>query len=193
MEFTIVCDRGTLDYSSDKPGLSLHGSDGRMVEVELPEKDGFVGELQSFVDSCQEGIPPADCLPEESAESVAMALAMGRSRAGGGARVALFLMGAKLALVLPVSPLGREQQGPSRRRGRRGPGSPRGRSRPAAKSACLCCGRHPPVSASDLIRARTAFQARSAIGPNSARSSQPLRRPRVRGEASHGCGREPSR
>lgn len=89
MEFTIVCDRGTLDYSSDKPGLSLHGSDGRMVKVELPEKDGFVGELQSFVDSCQEGIPPADCLPEESAESVAMALAMGRSRAGGGARVAL--------------------------------------------------------------------------------------------------------
>ena len=89
MEFTIVCDRGTLDYSSDKPGLSLYGSDGRMVEVDLPEKDGFVGELQSFVDSCHEGVPPKDCRPEESAESVAMALAMGRSRASGGARVTL--------------------------------------------------------------------------------------------------------
>ena len=89
MEFTIVCDGGTLDYSSAKPGLSLYGSDGRMVEVALPEQDGFVGELQSFVDSCREGAPPADCLPEESAESVAMTLAMGRSRASGGARVAL--------------------------------------------------------------------------------------------------------
>ncbi|MYB52175.1 MAG: hypothetical protein F4X77_08245, partial [Acidobacteriia bacterium] len=89
MEFTILCDGGTLDYSSDRPGLSLYGSDGKLAEVEVPEQDGFVGELQSFVDSCERGVPPADCPPEESAESIAMTLAMRRSRASGGARVTL--------------------------------------------------------------------------------------------------------
>ena len=89
MEFTIVCDGGTLDYSSDIEGLSLYNSEGKDVPLRLPEKDGFVAELQCFVDSCRAGVGPADCLPEESAESVAMTLAMGRSRASGGAKVTL--------------------------------------------------------------------------------------------------------
>ena len=89
MEFTIVCDGGTLDYSSDIEGLALYNSKGKDVPLRLPEKDGFVAELQCFVDSCKAGVAPADCLPEESAESVAMTLAMRRSRASGGAKVTL--------------------------------------------------------------------------------------------------------
>ena len=89
MEFTIVCEGGTLDYNSGKQGLSLYNADGKMVEVELSERDGFVGEIQGFVDSCESGVAPADCPPEQSAESVAMTLAMRRSRASGGARVTL--------------------------------------------------------------------------------------------------------
>ena len=85
MEFTIVCDGGTLDYRSDKEGLALYNSEGNQEDVALPEKDGFVGELQSFVDSCEAGVAAAACLPEESAESVGMTLAMVRSRSNGGA------------------------------------------------------------------------------------------------------------
>ncbi len=85
MEFTILCDGGTLDYRSDKPGLRLHAASGEMVEVGLPDGDGFAGELQAFVDACASGEAPAACRPEDSAESVRMALAMNRSRLAGGA------------------------------------------------------------------------------------------------------------
>ncbi len=84
MEFTILCDGGTLDHSSEKAGLRLYTSTGKLVHVELPAQDGFVGELQAFVDACVDGVPPALCPPEDSAESLRMALAMNRSRAQGG-------------------------------------------------------------------------------------------------------------
>ena len=87
MEFTIICEGGTLDYSSDKEGLRLHRSDGEAVNVELPQQDGFVAELQAFVDACSTGEPPEVCRPEDSAEAVRMALAMNRSRARGGEAV----------------------------------------------------------------------------------------------------------
>ena len=89
MEFTIVCDGGTLDFTSEKSGLRLHRADGKQVDAALPDADGFVGELQAFVDSCAAGRPPEICPPEDSAEAVRMALAMNRSRAGGGEPAAL--------------------------------------------------------------------------------------------------------
>ncbi len=87
MEFTMLCDGGTLDYSSDKPGLRLHTVGGEQVEVDLPQQDGFVGELQAFVNACGQGEAPAMCRPEDSAESLRIGLAMRRSRSLGGAAV----------------------------------------------------------------------------------------------------------
>lgn len=84
MEFTILCDGGTLDYTSAKPGLRLHTAAGEAVEVELPERDGFVEELQAFVDGCASGEAPSLCQPEDSAEAISMALAMNRSRSRRG-------------------------------------------------------------------------------------------------------------
>ena len=84
MEFTIICDGGTLDYSSDKSGLRLHSADGEALDVELPKHDGFEAELQAFVDGCISGKAPALCRPEDSAEAIGMALAMNQSRAAGG-------------------------------------------------------------------------------------------------------------
>ena len=89
MKFTILCDRGTLDYTSEKPGLRLHSADGKMTEIALPEQDGFVAELQAFVDACETGEAPDNCRPEESAMSIRAALAMNRSRALGGTAVPL--------------------------------------------------------------------------------------------------------
>lgn len=89
MEFTIVCDGGTLDFSSEKTGLRLHRSDGKQIDVAIPETDGFVNELQAFVDACQAGRPPDICRPEDSAETIRMVLAMKRSRAAHGEPAAL--------------------------------------------------------------------------------------------------------
>lgn len=89
MEFTIICDGGTLDYSSDKSGLRLHSADGEALDVELPKQDGFEAELQAFVDGCVAGQAPELCRPEDSAEAISMALAMNQSRAAGGQCVPL--------------------------------------------------------------------------------------------------------
>ena len=87
MEFTILCDGGTLEYSSAKGGLQLYTAAGKEEEVELPEQDGFVAELQAFVDGCESGEAPSLCPPEDSAQAIGMALAMNRSRAQGGTEV----------------------------------------------------------------------------------------------------------
>ena len=84
MEFTVLCDGGTLDYSSDKDGLRLHDASGEASALDLPQQDGFVGELQAFAAACGRGEPPPDCLPQDSARSVRIALAMKRSRERGG-------------------------------------------------------------------------------------------------------------
>ncbi len=89
MEFTIVCDGGTLEYHSASPGLSLHGADGESSNVEIPSQDGFQAELQAFVDACESGKASDACPPGESAEAVAMTLAMRESRASGGVEVPL--------------------------------------------------------------------------------------------------------
>jgi len=87
MEFTIVCEGGTLDYRSANPGLRLYAADGTASEVALPEQDGFEAELQAFVDACRSGKPSEACPPEESAQAVAMTLAMRQSRSLGGGEV----------------------------------------------------------------------------------------------------------
>lgn len=89
MDFTILCDGGTLDYTSKKAGLRLHSSSGKDSEVTLPDRDGFVSELQAFVDACETGQSPSLCRPEHSAQSVRMALAMKRSRERGGEPVSV--------------------------------------------------------------------------------------------------------
>ncbi len=89
MKFTILCDGGTLDYTSEQPGLRLHSVAGEVTEIALTEQDGFVAELQAFVNACEAGEAPANCRPEDSAKSIQAALAMNRSRALGGTPVPL--------------------------------------------------------------------------------------------------------
>lgn len=89
MEFTIVCEKGTLDYHSGLRGLTLYNAAGDEVEAPKPESDGFVGELQAFIAACNAGSAPAECRPQDSAESVRMTLAMRDSRDQGGKRIEL--------------------------------------------------------------------------------------------------------
>ncbi len=72
MEFTIVCEGGTLDFHSGLRRLTLYKAAGEAEEVALPEIDGFVAELDAFVRACESGEPPAACRPEDSAEAIRM-------------------------------------------------------------------------------------------------------------------------
>jgi len=89
MEFTIVCEEGTLDFRSGLRELTLYKADGTSEEPVKPETDGFVAQLAAFADACRKGEAPENCKPEESADSVRMTLAMGESRDRGGEAVSL--------------------------------------------------------------------------------------------------------
>ncbi len=74
MEFTIVCEGGTLDFHSGLRRLTLYNSAGEAEEVPLPERDVFAAELEAFVRACETGAPPAENRPEDSAEAIRMTI-----------------------------------------------------------------------------------------------------------------------
>jgi predicted dehydrogenase len=84
MEFSIVCEGGTLDFHSGLRRLTLYGADGKAEDAQLPEIDGFQAELRAFADACESGQAPENCRPEDSAVATKMTLAMRASREQGG-------------------------------------------------------------------------------------------------------------
>ncbi len=85
MEFTIVCDGGTLDYRSGTRELTLFKSSGESELVETSGVDGFEAQVRAFTNACEAGTPAELCRPEHSAEAIRMTLAAGASRADSGA------------------------------------------------------------------------------------------------------------
>lgn len=84
MEFSIVCEGGTLDFHSGLRRLTLYRGDGSSEEPTLSQQDGFVAQLAAFADACESGSTPELCPPEESALATRMTLAMRTSREQGG-------------------------------------------------------------------------------------------------------------
>jgi len=91
MEFTVVADGGTLDYSSDGRPLALYGAQGDKQVLDSAEDDWFVEELRYFVDCAAHGRKPELCPPEESAIDVKLARLMIESRNKNGERMACSL------------------------------------------------------------------------------------------------------
>lgn len=89
MEFSIVCEGGTLDFHSGLRRLTLYGPDGKAQQVKLPEMDGFQAELRAFAEACASGQAPQTCRPEDSALATKMTLAMRASREQGGRAIAM--------------------------------------------------------------------------------------------------------
>ena len=87
MEFTLVCDEGTLDYRSGDRPLTLYRADGSTDAVGTAEHDAFEAELTAFVKACAAGRAPSECPPEESAAAVAIAEAAELSRSNAGASI----------------------------------------------------------------------------------------------------------
>lgn len=88
MEYTVTCDGGTIDYSSAGSPPALYRADGAKTELPADGKDGYLAEIEYFVQCCVQGKPPVDCAPAESAAAVKLALLMLEAREKQGERIA---------------------------------------------------------------------------------------------------------
>ena len=84
MEFTVVTDRSTLEWSSAAGGLREYGCDGKASTRELAAVDPFAAELAYFAGCVNQGRAPDLCPPEQSAQAVALMsrIIASRQRAG---------------------------------------------------------------------------------------------------------------
>lgn len=87
MEFTVICDGGTLEYSSAGRPLTLYGANGSEETLDSSQEDLFAAELQYFAECAAAGLRPERCPPEESAAAVRLTRLMLESRARSGQNV----------------------------------------------------------------------------------------------------------
>jgi predicted dehydrogenase len=88
MEFTIVSDGGTLEFSSASAPLAEYGADGLQHALNVPATDGYQAELEYFLNCATRGEKPLACPPEESAAAVKLAHLMLESRNRNGEKIA---------------------------------------------------------------------------------------------------------
>jgi predicted dehydrogenase len=86
MGFQVRAERAELELTPD--GLRLLDHEGNVRPIKPGGNDGYADEVGYFVESCRNKRPPARCLPEDSARSVKLALALKQSRAEGGNQIA---------------------------------------------------------------------------------------------------------
>jgi predicted dehydrogenase len=87
MEYTVVCDGGTVDFSSDGRPPTLYGADGEAKALPLPGADGYAAEIRYFIECCREGVRPTICPPRESADAVKLARLILEARNRNGERL----------------------------------------------------------------------------------------------------------
>jgi predicted dehydrogenase len=87
MEYTVVMEQGTLDYSSQGRPPALYGADGCESILPIEDADGYAAEIEYFIGCCQSQRRPEACLPEESADAVATMRLLLESRKRNGERM----------------------------------------------------------------------------------------------------------
>lgn len=87
MEFTVVCDGGTLDYSSAGGAVKLFSAAGEESELPLSDRDAYLAEIEYFTECCRQGRAPVECPPEESAQAVRLAAFMAEARKAQGEKI----------------------------------------------------------------------------------------------------------
>jgi predicted dehydrogenase len=88
MEFTIVTDGGTLEFTSAGKPLTMYTAEGEEKKLDQQEADIFQAELEYFLDCAANGKRPELCPPEESAQAVKLTRLMVESRNRNGERLA---------------------------------------------------------------------------------------------------------
>ncbi len=84
MEYTVVCDAGTIEYSSAGRPPTLYKDDGTEAPLELGLEDGYVEEIKYFVDCAKANRQPTYCAPESSVQAVKLALLLEQARNRNG-------------------------------------------------------------------------------------------------------------
>src|SRR5579864_5283282 len=87
MEYTVVAEQGTVDYSSLGRDPTLYGQDGEVEPLPMAQQDGYRAEIEYFLNCCRRGERPSLCPPEESADAVALALCVLEARARNGEKI----------------------------------------------------------------------------------------------------------
>lgn len=87
MEYTVIGERGTVEFDSDGRPPALYESGKPKQLLPLGEHDGYQAEIEHFVEACIAGKRPERCLPEESALAVKIARIMMDSRGRKGEKV----------------------------------------------------------------------------------------------------------
>jgi predicted dehydrogenase len=87
MEFTVVTDRSTVQWSSGVTELQEYKCDGKVECHALPDVNPFAAELTYFTDCVRQSRPPERCMPEQSAQAVALMRRMIESRKRNGESV----------------------------------------------------------------------------------------------------------
>lgn len=86
MEFTVVTEQCTFEWMNGAPELHVYGP-GQNRNRALPAGDAFAAEVAYFADCLVHGRPPERCLPEQSAQSVALMHRILESRERKGERI----------------------------------------------------------------------------------------------------------
>ena len=88
MEYTVVADGGTIDFSSAGRPLTLYTAAGDAKPLDVPAVDGYQAEIEYFVECARTGRTPEFCPPRESAASVKIGRLMLDSRQQNGEKIA---------------------------------------------------------------------------------------------------------
>jgi predicted dehydrogenase len=91
MEYTIVGDRGTMEFNSAGGPPALYREDGEKQALTLEDIDGYQAELAYFVECCVNGTQPDFCPPRESAAAVRIAHLIDEARSKKGEKIACSL------------------------------------------------------------------------------------------------------
>ena len=89
MEYTVVTDEGTLEYSSRDQPPTLYTADGDTRALPQEAIDGYRAELEYFVRCCESRSRPELCPPEDSAAAVALTRLLLEARNRNGERMPL--------------------------------------------------------------------------------------------------------
>jgi predicted dehydrogenase len=87
MEFTVVAENLTLAWTNAQTEVNAYGVDGKTTTHALSGADAFASELAYFAGCALHGRTPERCLPEQSAQSVAVMHRIIESRKKKGERV----------------------------------------------------------------------------------------------------------
>ena len=87
MEYTVVADKGTMEFNSADRPPTLYRVDGTSQTLHLPGKDGYEAEIEYFIACCREGREPVLCPPEESAAAVKLTRLMVEARTENGGKI----------------------------------------------------------------------------------------------------------